>query len=300
MSKDTAKDKFYLKHDTTASEDQKIQEMMIVYDFAGYGRYWKLNELMRQDNYYCLNLGGKYCWQMFGKTLNLTADEAKKFIMDLIEEFKLYETDGKTFWSDRLRHDAQSYESKVKQTREAAAASVQRRREKAGLQEINFPENPPVFSDSLASVQRSSKRKHDSVERLNLTKLNLIKDNLTKVNEIQLNEPLLALEKQFPEFYQNEKFLDAFTQFLRVRKQKEKPVTGKAVRLIMADLCMWTSQEPEEAAKIVDVSNRKGWTDIYKPDQIQGKKNDKSTLTSNYESAKNNLKKNANTYKPKG
>ncbi len=50
------KDTYYFSHDSNASNDSKILMMRSKYGFEGYGLYWSLIEIMRQQSNYKINL----------------------------------------------------------------------------------------------------------------------------------------------------------------------------------------------------------------------------------------------------
>lgn len=51
--------------------------------------------------------------------------------------------------------------------------------------------------------------------------------------------------------------------FVKLRKEKRKPLTDRARSMIMKDLVKFARGDPERAVKILQQSIRKGWTDIY-------------------------------------
>lgn len=51
--------------------------------------------------------------------------------------------------------------------------------------------------------------------------------------------------------------------FVKLRKEKRKPLTERARSMIMKDLVKFARGDPERAVKILQQSIRKGWTDIY-------------------------------------
>ena len=96
------KDAYYFSHDSNASQDPKILAMRSVYGWEGYGWYWMLIEMMREQQDYRLDISGKYVFNAFALQMHCTSDAAENFIMDCINEFNLFDTDGTTFWSNSL------------------------------------------------------------------------------------------------------------------------------------------------------------------------------------------------------
>ncbi len=113
------KDAFYFKHDSNARHDPKIGALRSVYGMEGYGRYWALIEMLRDEADYKLMLT-KYVWNAIALQLQCTAQEAEKFVQDCISEFELFESDGKAFWSDSLLRRMSGLEDKKEKAKKAA------------------------------------------------------------------------------------------------------------------------------------------------------------------------------------
>jgi hypothetical protein len=114
------KDAFWFPHDSNARNDQFILEMRAKHGSQGYGWFWMLVEMMRDESQYRLRVSN--C-NAFAMQLNCQPDAVSVFIDDCIQKYKLFASDGEWFWSDslrrRMRHkDAVSRErSKVAQVR---------------------------------------------------------------------------------------------------------------------------------------------------------------------------------------
>src|SRR5690625_502978 len=96
------KEAYYFSHDSNARQDPKILEMMSVYDTEGYGWYRILVEMMREQSDYTLNMQGKYTYNALAMQMHCTSDACKQFVDDCINEFGLFDSDGKYFWSNSL------------------------------------------------------------------------------------------------------------------------------------------------------------------------------------------------------
>lgn len=117
-----AKEAYYFSHDSNARTDPKILEMRSVYKAQGYGWYWMIVEMMRDQEDYALSMQGKYVWNAFASQLDATAEEIKAFIEDCISEFKLFESDGAKFWSKSLLQRMKTKEEKSEKARKSAEA----------------------------------------------------------------------------------------------------------------------------------------------------------------------------------
>lgn len=114
------KDAYYFSHDSNARHDPKIQAMRSIYKAAGYGWYWMLVEMMRDQENHKLDMVDKYAFNAFALEMQCTPDEAQTFINDCINEFKLLASDGKEFWSESLLKRMKKREEKSKKASESA------------------------------------------------------------------------------------------------------------------------------------------------------------------------------------
>jgi Domain of unknown function (DUF4373) len=97
-----AKDAYWFKHDSNASQDPKILQMCSVYKSEGYGWYWMLIEQMRDQENYKLNISGKYALDAFASRFYADALRLHNFIDDCCDEFHLFKRDKSYIWSESL------------------------------------------------------------------------------------------------------------------------------------------------------------------------------------------------------
>lgn len=115
------KDSFYFSHDLNARNDPKILALRSVYGMEGYGQYWVLIEMMREQDNYKLMLS-KYVWNALALQMQCDATAAQKFVEDCINEFDLFESDGNAFWSNSLIRRMAKKDDKKEKARKAANA----------------------------------------------------------------------------------------------------------------------------------------------------------------------------------
>lgn len=114
------KDTYYFSHDSNASQDPKILAMRSVYGWEGYGWYWMFIEMLRDQEHYRLNIEGKYAFNAFALQMQCTEEKTQQFINDCINEFKLFESDGKYFWSNSLLRRMEKAEERSQKNKKAA------------------------------------------------------------------------------------------------------------------------------------------------------------------------------------
>ena len=78
-----AKDAYYFSHDANARQDPKILEMISVYGIEGYGRYWILVEMLREQSDYTLSLTGKYTFNALAMQMQCTCMKHPLIISEL-------------------------------------------------------------------------------------------------------------------------------------------------------------------------------------------------------------------------
>ena len=111
------KDAYYFSHDANARHDPNISEMRADYGSEGYGWYWIIIEMMREQADYKLKL----CkCNAFAMQMQCENDAAKKFIDDCLKRYELFTTDGEYFWSESLIRRMKMREEKSEKARQAA------------------------------------------------------------------------------------------------------------------------------------------------------------------------------------
>src|SRR5882757_9691954 len=101
-----AKDTYWFPHDFEPTSDPKIQALIKEFDWAGYGIYWRLVEMLHSDethklpkkNYLYLSLAGK----------SFSAKDIASLVDSCIKIFELFESDDHFFWSNRAVRNIQN------------------------------------------------------------------------------------------------------------------------------------------------------------------------------------------------
>ncbi len=113
-----AKETYYFSHDSNAITDTKILNMRADYGIEGYGLYWAIIEMLRNEEDYRLTLDNKTYRAI--KTLTNTTIDIEKFINDCLEDYELFEQDDEKFYSKSLLRRMQEKEKKSVIAREKA------------------------------------------------------------------------------------------------------------------------------------------------------------------------------------
>lgn len=129
------KDAYYFSHDRNARGDPKILEMRSVYGALGYGWFWILVELMSEQEGYKLDISSKYAFHGLASQMQCDPEKAEQFITDCIEEFKLFDSDSKLFWSNTLLRRMGKAHEKSEKARKSAETRWQKKEENANASE---------------------------------------------------------------------------------------------------------------------------------------------------------------------
>ena len=119
-----SKEAYYFSHDANARHGPKILAMRSEYGISGYGVYWIVVEMLREQENYKLPLK-KYIWNAIAMQVqckDYANDDAKCFVESCINDYELFESDGEFFWSNSLLKRMDKKKDVSEKRREAAKA----------------------------------------------------------------------------------------------------------------------------------------------------------------------------------
>ena len=114
-----AKEAYYFSHDANARNDPKISAMRSMYGTEGYGRYWIIVEMLREQDDFKLPCSNAYLWSSIAKQVDSNAEQAQTFVNDCINTFELFRSDGEYFWSESLIRRMEEREARRQKRAEA-------------------------------------------------------------------------------------------------------------------------------------------------------------------------------------
>ncbi|WP_276135062.1 Lin1244/Lin1753 domain-containing protein [Polluticoccus soli] len=153
----------WFSHDSNASLDPKIIALTATHGIAGYGRWWRLVEILRAEERYRYNITTPFAYSVLAKELMCSTEEAKQFVQDCIQQYQLLQTDEEHIWSTSLCGRMEHMDTQKANYSKAGKQSAQVRKEK-----------------QAASLQQSS---NDVETALQHSSTKEIKQNETKQNE---------------------------------------------------------------------------------------------------------------------
>lgn len=112
-----AKETYYFSHDSNAITDTKILNMRCDYGLEGYGLYWVIIEMLRNEQGYKLELN-KNTYRAIKTLANPQNIDIEKFIRDCIDDYKLFIKEDNCFYSKSLSNRMLEYEEKKRINKE--------------------------------------------------------------------------------------------------------------------------------------------------------------------------------------
>jgi len=200
-----SKDAYYFSHDANARNDPKIIQMLSVYKAEGYGWYWMLIEMMREQENYKLSIKSKYAVNAYARELDADAERLQQYIDDCVNEFTcdgkgIFDKNDEYLWSESLLRRMRIKDGIAEKARQAALI-------RWGKDEISESIAPASNKDASAMQRKERKERKEKETKEN-------KDTTTIAgHEVEANW-LIDLNQEFVEidFYQElKKFEDYWT-----------------------------------------------------------------------------------------
>ena len=156
MPKTNEKDAYFFSHDCNARNDPKILALRSVYGAEGYGVYFMLVEILREQPEYRLSVN-KYIWNTLAMQMQVEASRLEQIITDCCTEFAengstLLVNDGEYLYSASL----------LRRMGKVDDISAGRRRKNAGKISLARPttaaEHPQVMQMQSKPMQIKEKQ----------------------------------------------------------------------------------------------------------------------------------------------
>jgi hypothetical protein len=153
--------------------------MMSVYGVEGYGWYWIIVEMMREQADFTLSKEGKYSLDAIAMQMYCNKDTAEKFVSDCIEEFELFKTDGNHFWSDSLLR-RMAIKEELSQKRKKAAKARWSKMQDGSKEDA---EGMQMYNKSNAFGMQGKEKKGNEIKETYLEFVKLTKEEHSKLIE---------------------------------------------------------------------------------------------------------------------
>ena len=106
------KEAYYFSHDANAKDDPKILQLRMEMGWEGYGLFWALIELLRNESNYRMRT---HC-----KSIAFALQTQEDSIKKIIHDFDLFVVDGDYFWSESLLKRMELKGERSEKARESA------------------------------------------------------------------------------------------------------------------------------------------------------------------------------------
>lgn len=248
-----AKDAYYFKHDSNARFDSKLITVRMQYGHEGYGLYWMILEVLRdQDGYrYPLDQNGR-------RSLAFQVAYSEEKLMEYLEfccDCGLFRMEEGHLWSE----------------------SFCRRMEKIDARRMKNRENIEKYWDSVKSGERPRERTDQRAIQTNI-QLNKQLNNdctfdctsikrITTEENIKNNKPPKGgLGEMIDEYTDNEELRETLWDFAENRRKTKNPLTEVALKRIFGKLDKLS--EPYRAKdrykiESLDRSIANNWKDVF-------------------------------------
>ena len=176
-----AKDAYYFSHDSNAKDDPKCMLLIEELQLEGYGIYWILIEVLREQENYTYPL--KMIPVLARKFLT-----TKEKMMTVIEKYYLFKIEnGEFFYSESLNRRMGLMNDKREQARLAGKKSGEARRNKAleYKKEINATSTDvqQTFNDSSTDAEQLKESKVKEIKENEIKSVNYNKKEFTECLE---------------------------------------------------------------------------------------------------------------------
>ena len=242
MPKTNEKDAYFFSHDCNARNDPKILALRSVYGAEGYGVYFMLVEILREQPDYKLAVN-KYIWSTLAMQMQVEASKLEQIINDCCTEFSengntLLVNDGEYLYSASLLRRMGKVDDISNLRREAARKRWENKPCKTSV-------NPDGCSDDANAGQEQSKEKKS-------------KEKQSKAEQRK--------EKQniFSDFACGDAdLLSALQGFEEMRVKIKKPMTDQAKKRLLTELEKLAPGDRETQISILHQSEDRCWAGVF-------------------------------------
>ena len=191
------KETFYFQHDYNPTSDPKIVCLLGNYGGLGYGVFWRIIEMLHQEENHKLPKK-LYIFEAIAKQMLTDANKIEEIINDCIEKYELLKCDDDYFWSSRVDTNIEKREEK-KEKKSIAGKKGMKSRWHSNNNDIEDDNNVITKDNStITNITKESKVKESKVKE------SKVKESKVKETKVNNNLPAKAdgVNKIFEIFYE--------------------------------------------------------------------------------------------------
>lgn len=256
MPKTNEKDAYFFSHDCNARNDPKILALRSVYGAEGYGVYFMLVEILREQPEYKLAVN-KYIWSTLAMQMQMQAEKLQEIITDCCTEFTdgekgepLLINDGKYLYSASLLRRM----GKVEDVSRIRSAAARKRWENKACKD--YPGDSGDGAEDTPAMQKHSKtmqiKEKERKEKKNICTIGAKE----KKNEKKKSDPFSDFAAGDPEM------LAALQGFEEMRNKIKKPMTDQAKKRLVTELVKLSGDRDTQIA-ILNQSEDRCWAGVF-------------------------------------
>lgn len=242
MPKTNEKDAYFFSHDCNARNDPKILALRSVYGAEGYGVYFMLVEILREQPDYKLAVN-KYIWSTLAMQMQVEASKLEQIINDCCTEFSengntLLVNDGEYLYSASLLRRMGKVDDISNLRREAA-------RKRWENKPCKTSGNSDGCSDDANAGQEQSKEKKSKEKK---SKAEQRKEKQNILSDFACGDADL---------------LSALQGFEEMRVKIKKPMTDQAKKRLLTELEKLAPGDRETQIAILHQSEDRCWSGVF-------------------------------------
>lgn len=137
------KDTYYFSHDYNPTSDPKIQALIGEYGAVGYGIFWRIVEMLHEDELHKLQCK-KYIYLALAKQMLTSVEQVESIIKNCIDTYELFKTDGDFFWSERVMRNINKRTELSNKRSKAGKMSAEMRKNSTSVEQLptSVEQNP--------------------------------------------------------------------------------------------------------------------------------------------------------------
>ena len=145
------KDTYYFQHDYNPTSDPKVQALIGECGAVGYGIYWRIVEMLHEDELHKLQCK-KYIYLALAKQMLTSVEQVEAIIKNCIDTYELFKTDGDFFWSERVMRNIDK------------RTELSNKRSKAGKMSAEMRKNSTCVEQLQTSVEQNPTKERKGKE----------------------------------------------------------------------------------------------------------------------------------------
>lgn len=270
MPKTNDKDAYYFPHDCNARNDPKVLALRSVYGAEGYGVYFMLVEILREQPDYKLQVT-KYLYHALAMQMQIDASTLQKIVDDCCNEFTdgddntLLINDGEYLFSASLLRRMERVDDISRLRKEAA----QKRWKDLKDQPCKDLSKDDGCNEDANALQKQSKGEQSRADQS--------RPEQTRAEQSRPKQSKVDIFAVFANG--DEELLSTLRDFNEMRVKIKKPMTDRAKKLLLTELEKLSRDRGEQIA-ILNQSIASSWAGVFalKEQSGRGSKNENSNV----------------------